>query len=143
MPPWATELFVPVVWVVGPCLQRHDQGWPYMALAIGLAWDVLLEPIIGPGGIAWSAAALVCCRLAGVVADRSPRAWIAFGAVATATILLVRQLTLLPLGMAEPVQWLSLLRSILLTGVWCGLVNWVYLLDLPQRWRQHRARRLR
>jgi hypothetical protein len=143
IPYWAAELIVPVVWVVAPCLLHHDQGWPYQALGIGLAWDILLEPIIGPGGIAWSAAALVCSGLAIVVADRSPRAWIAFGAIAAAAILVVRQLALLPLGQAEPLQWLSLLRSMLLTGAWCGLVNWVILLDLPRRWRQHRARRLR
>jgi hypothetical protein len=143
MPHWSVDLMVPMVWVVGPSLLRHERQWPYLALTVGLAWDLLLEPIVGPGGIAWSASALVCWGLAVVVADRSPRAWFAFGAVGAAVVILVRQLALLPLGQAAPLLWVSLFRSILLTGIWCGMVSWIIVLDLPQRWRRYRARRLR
>jgi len=137
------DINLPVVWIVGPTMLRYERGWPYLALAIGLTWDIVLaEDLVGPGGIAWSASALICSLLAGLVADRSPRAWFFFGAVATATIIIVRQLALLPLGRASW-AWLYVARSMLLSAGWCGLVGFTLSLGLPQRWQRYRSRRLR
>ena len=89
-----------------------------------------MEPVIGPGGIAWSAGALVINRLAGIVADRSARAWFAFGAVGTATVTLVHRLALLPLGITEPWRWIDLVLSLGLTALWCGTVGWIRALEV-------------
>ncbi len=142
-PQWSGLLLLPMVWVVGPALLGGGRRWVWMALAIGIGWDLLLEPIIGPGAIAWSAAALFLLWLAAIVADRSPKAWLAFGAVATAIVILVHRLALLPLGVARPVGWIDLTVSVAATALWCGLVGWLRSLDLPKRWRARRARTLR
>ena len=142
-PQWSGLLLVPVVWVVGPALLGGGRRWVWFGLAIGLGWDLLLEPVIGPGAIAWSASALLLLWLATIVADRSPKAWLAFGAVAAAVIILVHRLTLLPLGVSRPVRWIDLALAVAVTALWCGLVGWLRALDLPKRWRARRARTLR
>ncbi len=142
-PPWSGLLLVPVVWVVGPALLGWGRRWVWICLAIGLGWDLLLEPVIGPGAIAWSASALVLLWLASIVADRSPKAWMAFGAVATAIVIIVHRLALLPLGVIRPVRWIDLAVSVAATALWCFLVGWIRSLDLPKRWRARRARTLR
>lgn len=136
-------LLLPMVWTVGAALMGGGRHWVWIALLVGLGWDLLLEPIVGPGAIAWSAAALLLLWLQGIVADRSPKAWLAFGAVATAVVLQVYRLALLPLGIARPVRWIDLLLSVAATALWCGLVGWLLALDLPKRWRVWRARKLR
>jgi len=143
LPPWTAEIVLPVVWIVAAALLQRERGWPYAALLIGLGWDVLLEPVIGPGGIAWSAACLVLYALASLVADRSPKAWAGLGLVGVAVVTLVRQATLVPLGFPFSLTLSHWLRSVLLTGVWCGLVGIVLALDLPGQWRIYRARKLR
>jgi fumarate reductase subunit D len=104
---------------------------------------VFLEPIVGPGGIAWSTAALVVVKLANFVADRSSKAWFAFGAVGTVVVLVVHRLVLMLLGVNEPWRWIDLASSVGVTALWCGLVGFVLSLDVPARWRAYRARKLR
>lgn len=142
-PHWSGLVLLPMVWIVGPSLLEGGRRWVWIALAIGLGWDLLLEPIVGPGAIAWSAAALVVLWLAGIVADRTPKAWFVFAAVATLVVIEVHRLALLPLGVARPVRWIDLIASVIATALWCGLVGWLLALDLPERWRAWRARKLR
>ena len=143
LPAWSADVMVPVVWVVALTLLRGERNWPVEALLIGLAWDVLFEPVIGPGGIGWSAAALALNGLATVVADRSPRAWAGFGAVAALLIVTIHRLALLPLGFSFSLTLTESIRTALLSGAWCGTVGLVLGLDLPKSWRAYRARRLR
>lgn len=142
-PAWLSAVLIPMVFVVGPPLLLEERRWPHYALALGLAWDLVLEPVIGPGAIAWSAAAVVIGMVVPLVADRSLKAWFAFGAMGAATMVVVRHLALMPLGLATELTWEYLLLSIVLTSLWCGLVGSVIALDLPTRWRTHRSRRLR
>ncbi len=142
MPSWLTGLLLPMAWVVAPRIRTPLSGFPMAALALGLGWDVLLEPVIGTGGIAWSAAALAVGVAAAVVADRSPAAWFGLGALGGVVMLGMRSLAQLPLGLATPLGAVVLIRSALLTGAWVGLVGWILALDLPARWSRHRARRL-
>ncbi len=143
LPAWATDLWLPLVWLVWPPL-RNDRAWPFWALVLlGLGWDVVTEPVIGPGGIAWSGAGLALGWLARRVADRSPVAWAGAGAVAAAGVLLLRRLTLLPLGLAGPWMWIPVLRVLLLGSAWCGLVGVVQRLDVAGAIGRMRRRRLR
>ncbi len=143
IPGWLCLAVLPMVWIVGPALLQYDRRWTQLAILLGLAWDLLLEPVVGPGGVAWSAAALALSGLAGIVADRSTKAWFVFGAAGTVVLLLVRAAVLMPLGLGEPLNWRQLLLSTLLTALWCGLVGWVRALDVGARWSSWRARRLR
>lgn len=142
-PSWCAAVFLPMVFIVGGPLRSAERRWPHSAIGLGLAWDVLFEPVIGPGAIAWSAAAVVLGAVVPLVADRSPKAWTAFGALGATLVIVVRYLALLPLGLAAALSWSSALTTILLTAFWCGLVGWVIALDLPVRWRGYRARKLR
>jgi hypothetical protein len=132
-----------MVFVVVPPLLREERRWPHTALALGLAWDVVLEPVVGPGAIAWSAAAVAVGAVVPLVADRSARAWLASGAFGALVFVLVRHLARLPLGLPSDFSWRWLLSAMVLTALWCGAVGWSIALDLPTRWRTHRARKLR
>lgn len=143
MPFWAAEILVPVVWIVAAALLQTERSWPYHALFLGLAWDVLFEPVIGPGGIAWSAACLGLYALAGFVADRSPKMWAAFGALGAAVVTLVQRAALFPLGLSYSFALGHWVRTLVFTGLWCGLVGATLRLDLPQHWRAYRSRKLR
>jgi len=143
MPFFAPELLLPMVWIVGPPMLHHGHNALYLPVLIGLGCDLLMEPVIGPGAIAWSAAALAVGAIAGIVADRSPRAWFVFGGVGAVLVLLTRHIALLPLGLATPLGALHIARTAVLTAVWCGLAGWILSLDLPIRWQRYRARRLR
>ena len=143
LPRWSADLVLPVIWLVAAALLRKERPWPLEALLLGLAWDALMAPVIGPGGIAWTAAALTLNQLATVVADRSPKAWAGFGAVGALAVVMVHQLAMLPLGFELSATLPQLLRTALLSGGWCGAVGIVLGLDLPQRWRVLRARKLR
>jgi hypothetical protein len=144
MPGLAGELLLPLVWIVGPPLREHTSGHWFFAMILGLGWDLVLEPVVGPGGIVWSAAALGVAAVAGVVADRSPKAWLALGSLAALMVLALRHAVLWTLGLTSPVPSApQVLRCVLLGGLWCFLVGWVLALDLPTRWRHWRARRLR
>jgi len=142
-PGWLASILLPMVFVVGPPLLREERRWPHFAILLGLAWDLVLEPVVGPGAIAWSAAAVLVGVLAPLVADRTPKAWFAFGAVGALVMVSVRQLALLPLGIATPLTWRFVLVTAGLTAVWCGGVGWLLAVDLPTRWRAYRARKLR
>jgi len=142
-PVWLAAVLLPMVFVVGPPLLAEERRWPHFALALGLAWDLVLEPVVGPGAIAWSAAAVTVSLVVPLVADRSPRAWLAFGALGTAMMIVVRHLALWPLGLSTAWTWRYLLTSVVATSLWCGLVGSVIALDLPTRWRSHRLRKLR
>ncbi len=143
VPPWCGEAVVPMVLLVGSTLSHSEQRTVWGALLLGLAWDVTLEPVVGPGGISWTASALALQGLAAVLADRSPRAWVAGGVVGVVVLVVARELALLPLGLGSWSGWLAVARGALLTGLWCGAVGCVLALDLPARWKRHRARRLR
>ena len=143
-PVWLSEINLVAVWIVALSLWTTQRGWPYEALALGILWDLALsQPVIGPGGIAWSATALGLATLAGLVADRSPKAWAGFGALAAPAIILIHWLCLLPLGLELSLTAAHLLRSALLTGVWCGMVGFVLAIDLPKHLRNMRLRKLR
>ena len=125
-PAWLAHLQLTTIWVVAPALRRHDSRWVFAAIALGLAWDLALDqPVLGPGGIAWSAAAVVVVALASVVADRSPKAWFAYGAVAAVTAPLVLELARLPLGLATAPTMVSMICCLLIFSLcsrWIGLV---------------------
>lgn len=142
-PEWLGSVIVPMVLIVAASLVRKERYWPYEALLLGLAWDLLFGPVLGPGGIAWTAACLSLYGLASVVADRSPRAWAAFGAVGTLVMILVQRLSMMPLGLATSLTLRNLMLSVVLTGLWCGLVGTVRSLDLGTHWRAYRVRKLR
>ena len=143
MPEWTGLAILPMVFIVGASLLQFDRRWTQLAILLGLGWDLMLEPVIGPGGIAWSASALALSVLAGIIADRSPRAWLVFGAAGTALVIVVRWIALLPLGSSTPFEWRGLLLTTLVTAVWCGLTGWIRAVDLGARWRAHRTRKLR
>ncbi len=143
LPAWAPEVVLPMAWIVGSILRSNEKRWPFEALLLGLAWDLLLEPVVGPGGIAWTATSLCLMAMGGVVADRSAKSWAAFGAAGALVLTTVYHLTLLPLGLAASLTLSSLLRTAALTGLWCGLVGVVLALDLPKQWRAYRVRKLR
>ena len=142
-PEWSGLVLLPMVWIAGSAVLDAGRRWIWIALVIGISWDLLLEPIIGPGGIAWSASALVVTGLASVVADRSFKAWFAFGAVGTLVVVVVQRLVLLPLGIDAGWRWIDLGLTVLATAAWCGAVGWIGSLDLVTRWRAYRARKLR
>lgn len=143
MPPWLTACMLPMVLLVAPRLERPAEGLPWAAIALGVAWDLSLEPVVGPGAIAWSAAAIVIARLASLIADRSPATWFAAGAVGAAVVVLVRAVAVLPLGIGPFPSAVRVAVAALLTGGWCGAVGLVMAMGLPARWRAWRARRLR
>ena len=143
MPAWCGHLILPTIWIVAASLVRKEGHWPYEALLLGLAWDLLFGPVVGPGGIAWTAACLSLYGLASVVADRSPRAWAAFGAVGAVVVILVQRLAVMPLGLESFLTFGQLVWSAVLTGLWCGFVGMVLALDLGERWRAYQVRKLR
>lgn len=143
MPAWFGYLILPMIWIVVASLGRKERHWPYEALLLGLAWDLLFGPVVGPGGIAWTAACLSLFGLASVVADRSPVAWAAFGAVGAVVVLLVHGLAVMPLGLANFFSLSQLVWSAILTGLWCGFVGTILALDLGQHWRAYQVRKLR
>jgi len=142
LPPALALVVVPAVWVVWPTMTRHSGLGFWPALALGLAWDLLMGPVIGPGAVAWSAAAMIVAAAATLVADRSPAAWALFGALTAILVILGRHLMLLPLGLAGDLSLIALAIAAALTGAWCGLVGWVRALELGTRLRDYRRRRL-
>jgi hypothetical protein len=137
-------LLLPAVCGVAPVMRGQPRRMALLGGALGLASDLVMsEPVIGPGGIAWSAAAALLATLAALIADRRPRTWAGMGAIVAVVVLVVHHLALRPLGLAPDLGPLAVVASAVATGLWCGLVGWVVLLDLPARWVRYRARRLR
>jgi len=143
LPLWAGEVLLPMALLVHPALGTGAWRAVMTGMWVGLAWDVVLEPVVGPGGIAWCAAALAVRAVGGVLADRSTRAWTALGGLGALVVVLARAAAELPLGELSAFGFDHVLRSVALTAAWCGLVGWLQGLDLPSRWRRHRSRRLR
>jgi len=142
-PPWLTDLWLPIVWLVWPPM-REDRPWPFWAMVLlGLGWDVVTGPVIGPGGIAWSGAGLAIAWLARRVGDRSPVTWAAAGGAAAGAVMLLDRLARLPLGLAGPWRGLPALRVLLLAVLWCGIVGTVQRFDVAAAVRRVRRRRLR
>lgn len=141
--PLATALLLPMPWIIGPPLQELDRRWYWLSFGIGFGWDLLFEPVIGVGIIAWSAPALITWVGSFVVAERRTRAWFVFGAGGTVVFWLIRFVCYIPLDLPGTPTWSWIGASALLTGVWCASVHGVLALDLPTRWRRRRARRLR
>jgi hypothetical protein len=143
LPAWAPEILLPMALIVGSTLRSTERRWPFDALLLGLFWDLMLEPVVGPGGIAWTATSLCLIAMGGFVADRSAKSWAAFGAVGALVLTTAYHLALVPLGLASSLTLSSLLRTAALTGLWSGLVGVVLALDLPKQWRAYRVRKLR
>lgn len=139
----AAAVLVPMPWVVGPPLMDLGRRWYALAFVIGLSWDLLFEPVVGPGVIAWSAAALAAWLGASLMVNRTIGGWFTFGLLGAAVFWSVRALALWPLGQPTAPVWRWIIASVIGTAVWCALVRGVIALDLPSRWRQYRARRLR
>lgn len=138
-----TALLLPMPWIVGPPLLGLDRRWYWLSFGIGLGWDLVFEPAIGIGMIAWSAAALVVHGLSGVVAKQKAGAWFAFGSAGALVFWLTLGLVGMTIGMPLGAPWIHLLLSALLTGFWCLIVYLAIAFNAPQRWRLVRARRLR
>jgi hypothetical protein len=143
LPAWCADLQLLTVWIVAPALRIDDRRWLYWAVVMGVLWDLLGQPVIGPGGIAWSAAAMALSVLGGFIADRSARAWALFGAVAAVVVVLAHTLALIPLGFAPSLTAADVGRSAVLSGLWCGAVGLAMAVDLPKYWRAYRLRKLR
>jgi len=143
LPPWLAEILLPMALIVAVSLKGRERHWPYEALLLGLGWDAVLEPVVGPGGIAWSAVALCLLAVARLVADRSPKSWAGFGAIGAVVVLVVQRLAMLPLGLGISWNLPSMIRTVLFTALWCGAVGTVSSFDLPKHWRAYRVRKLR
>jgi hypothetical protein len=143
MPAWSSAILIPAVLGVGrPMLGIAGRDF-WFGLALGLGWDVVMEPVVGPGGIYWSASTLLVAWVIRFIADRSPLAWFGIGALVAMLVSLLRHAVLLTLGISDGLWWYGLARGALLTGALCGAVAWVLVLDLPARWLEYRRRRLR
>lgn len=143
VPSWAGGIMVPALLVVGRPLVGLAGREFWFGLLLGLGWDVVMEPVVGPGGIVWSASALAVGWTIRFIADRSPAAWCGLGILVATLVTVLRHLVYLTLGISEGLWWIGAARGALLTGVLCGVVGWIRELDLPSRWRQYRRRRLR
>ncbi len=143
LPAWSASMMVPMAIIVVPLFRGEQRSPIATAVLVGIAWDIAMEPVIGPGGIAWSAAAVTLGIVATVVADRSAAAWAGFGAIGAGVVVLVHWLALLPLGIAPALSVSRLAIAVGLTGAWCGVLGWVDAADLPRRWQRWRTRRLR
>jgi len=133
---------LPMVWLVAPPMLHRRVPPVLLGVLTGLGWDLLMEPIVGLGGIAWSGAALVVVWVTGRVADRSPRAWAVVGALGALVVTALRALAALPLGVVSLPSPAVVLLGALATGVWCGLAGWLIHADLPARYRRFSSRRL-
>jgi hypothetical protein len=143
LPAWCAEIQLLVVWLVAASLTLQTRRWIYWAAVLGIGWDLLGQPVIGPGGIAWSAAALALSVLSVIVADRTFKAWAIFGAVAAIVVVTIHALAVLPLGFERSLTAVRILRAAVLSGLWCGAVGAVLAVDFPKYWRAYRLRRLR
>ncbi len=142
IPGWLSLSLLPMVWLVAlPMLHRRVNP-VVLGVLTGLGWDLLLEPVVGPGGIAWSAAALAVAWVTGRIAHRSPGAWGGLGVLGVLVFTGFRFLAHLPLGIATPPVPLHVAAGALSTGIWCAAAGWLATADLPGRWRRLRTRRL-
>ncbi len=143
MPWWAAAPLLPAVWLIVPVVRGGRPHPLALGIGAGVAWDLLMEPIVGPGGIAWSAAAIVVAWSASRFGDRRPKTWGLLGLAAAAVIVTVRHLALALIGGAPAAAGGALALRIALTGAWCWLTAAIAAANLPTRWRRLRRRRLR
>ncbi len=142
VPCWFAWVSLPAVWLAVRSLRgRPPSAWG--GLALGLGWDLLLEPVVGPGAIAWSAAAVLLGVLARVVSARSMPVWAAAGAVTVLAVHTVRLAALAPLGVGAAAPWAEVAGGAALVAVICAGARALERLDPAGRWRRARARRLR
>ncbi len=141
--PLAAALLLPMPWIIAPPLLRLDLNWYWLAFPLGLGWDIVFEPVIGPGAVAWSVPALLTWIGASIVAERKAPMWFVAGAAGTILFWSVRALCMIPLDLPAMPTWHWLGISAALTGLWCVLVQTVLTQDIPGRWRSYRSRRLR
>ena len=143
IPPGATLILLPMPFIVASRISAREARWPWLGLAVGLGWDVMVaSPVIGPGGIAWSAAGAVVGGVTAVVADRSAKMWFLLGGLGAAVVLVVQEVALLPLGLASPPHPATVATIALTTALWCAAVGAVRTASLAARWRRWRARKL-
>ncbi|HHQ48781.1 MAG TPA: hypothetical protein ENK19_07850 [Acidobacteria bacterium] len=142
-PSWLQWTLLPMVWIVGPPMRHRFDRVFLTGLGLGLAWDVLFDPVVGPGAIAWSATALVAAWTVRKAGDHTARSWALIGAGGALVVAGVRYLALLPLGLAAVPRPVDLGVMAFSTGLWCGLVAVLLGLDLPARIRSFRRSRLR
>jgi len=141
--PYAAAVLLPMPWIIAPPLRRFDLNWYWLSFPLGLGWDILFEPVIGPGAVAWSVPALVIWAGASIVAKRKAPMWFVSGAVGTILFWSVRALCMIPLDLPAMPTWRWLAISALVTGLWCVVVQTILTQDLPGKWRSYRSRRLR
>jgi len=142
-PPWLQWPILPMVWIIAPPMRHQFEHVFVTGLGLGLAWDLLFEPVVGPGAIAWSAGALAAAWTVRKLGDHSARSWALLGAGGALLVAGVRYAALLPLGLAIPPRMLDLAASAVATGLWCALVAWLLAMDIPARIRRYRRSRLR
>ena len=142
-PGWMMDVILPAPWLIVPILLDQRVSVFSVGLGLGLAWDLVTGSVVGPGAIAWSATGLMLEQSSQFIADRSPLTWGAFGSACAASLIAVRGLALVPLGLDPGWGWIHLVRSALLTGVLCTATGWTIRADLTARWVAYRRRRLR
>ncbi len=142
-PTWAQGVLLPMVWVVGPPMRHSTRHVFLTGLGLGLAWDLLFEPIVGPGAIAWSAAALIVAWTVRRVGKHSALSWGLLGAGGTALVAGCRFLSLLPLGRAASPPLVQIAAGTVGTGLVCSVAALILGMNLPGRIRRYRRGRLR
>lgn len=142
-PAWAQGVLLPMVWVVGPPMRHRTQHVFLTGLGLGLTWDLLFEPIVGPGAIAWSAAALIVAWTVRRVGKHSVLSWGLLGAGGTVLVAGFRFLALIPLGRAVPPPLVQIAAGTAGTGLLCAVAVLILGMDLSGRVRRYRRGRLR
>jgi len=130
-------------WILVPPLLKANRRYFYLSFAIGLGWDLCFEVIIGPGMIAWSLSAALIWWLLSKLGSRALWVWSGLGAASSALFWFTRALSLYLVGLPSGMTLPGMLFSALSTGGVTFLVGFVFKMDIPERWRRHRMRKLR
>jgi len=109
-----------VVVAAAPKLKPVGVAW--LALALGLAGDVLTDRAIGPGGISGAVAGLVVAVVVRRFELEGPLFWIAGALLATGLGELVDRGVTASLGMVMPRGWLGSLATVATTVVLAAVV---------------------
>jgi len=130
-------------WILAPPLAKANRRYFYLSFVIGLGWDLCFETVIGPGLIAWSLSAAAIWWLLSKLGSRALWVWAGLGTVASILFWLSRAFSLRLLGLPSGMTLPGMLFSALSTGVVAFLVGFVFKMDVPDRWRRRRMRKLR